>query len=254
MSVRKSQDWLIWIGAFGLLARGAMAAPLDLQDGTPRWIEVRFEVSPEDEPGRLNGTWSSPRAAFLESDPDREIVRIRIPTREIEAHLRSTGTETIPGSFSDFVWTLDAVTGHVLTAQLTGRVRERFFFGPIRTSATVEIRVDMTTRVAGGFRPMNGIFGVRTNAFCLPLPPPSQCIAVAPARFNPENGYVNAVGSMVADATIAEIQIFSPLGEVRFSERDPDGTKTVHSGTSQADAVCSDGFDGPCRADLGGDS
>jgi hypothetical protein len=232
----------------------AMAEPLDLDDPTPRRIEVRFEVSPEDEPGRLDAAWSAPRAAFLESDPGRSVVRIRIPTEEIEAHLRATGTDAISGSFSDFVWTLDSRTGHVLSAQLTGRVRERISLGPIRTSTTIEIRVDMTTRDTVGFRPPKRIFGLQTNAFCLPSKQPSQCVAVVPIRFDPESGYVNAVGSLVAAASIARIRTFSPLGEARFSERGPDGTETVVSGTSRADAVCFDGFNGPCWTDLGGES
>jgi hypothetical protein len=254
LSARRSKDWLIWIGSCGLLAQGAIAAPLDLQDPTPRWIEVRFEVSTDDEPGRLDGTWSGPRPAFLESDADPSILRIRIPADEIEAHLRSIGTDTIPGSFSDFLWILDSSTGHVLAAQLTGRVRERLSLGPIRTSATAGIRVEMTTRDAAGFRPAGGLFGLRTNAFCLPSPQRARCVAVAPKPFNPKTGYVNAVGSMVAVAPIAEIHVFSPLGEARFSEKASDGTETAVSGTSQADAVCSDGFDGPCGADLGGES
>lgn len=254
----KSKNPVIWIGSCLLLAlfaaAGAMAAPLDLQDATPRWIEVQFEVSPQDQPGRLDGIWSVPRAAFLDSDPDREIVRIRIPTEEIEAHLRTTGTETIAGSFSDFIWTLDSRTGHVLTAALTGRVRESFSLGPFRSSATVEIRVEMTTRKAAGFRPGRGIFGLQTNAFCLPSPESSRCIAVAPIRFDPASGYVNAVGSVVAVTAIARILAFSPLGEARFSEKRADGTESVVSGTSPEDAVCLSGFDGPCWADLGGES
>ncbi len=258
MSARISREWLIWIGSSMLLAlfaeSGALAAPLDLQDPTPRWIEVRFEISPKDEPGRLDGTWSLPRAAFLETDPERDLVRIRIPTREIEAHLRSTGTETIPGSFSDFVWTLDSRTGHVLTADLTGQVRKRFSFGPIRTSTTVDIRVKMTTQDLGGFRPINVLLGLQTNTFCSPSPSRSKCVAVAPIRFDPESGYVNAVGPVVAATAMAKIKAFSPLGEARFSEKWPSGTEGAVSGTSQQDAVCLDTFNRPCWADLGGES
>jgi len=262
----KSKNWPIWVGSWLLLAfvagEPARAAPLDLQDPTPRRIEVRFEVSPEDEPGRLNATWSAPRAAFFEADPARSLVRIRIPTDEIEAHFLATGTDAIAGSFSDFVWTLDSRTGHVLSAQLTGRVRERISLGPIQTFTTIEIRVDMTTRNTVGFRRSQRIFGIQTNAFCVPSREPSKCVAVTPVPFDPASGYVNAVGSLVAAASIAKIRTFSPLGEARFSEpfreppseREPDGTETVVSGTSQADAVCSDGFNGPCWADLGGES
>jgi hypothetical protein len=252
--MRMSKKGLIWILACVLFAQGAIGEPLDLQDKTSRWIEVRFEVSPSDEPGRLDNRWSSVRAAYLESDSDSSIVRIRIPTAEIEAHLGTTGTEAVPGSFSDFVWTLDSNSGHVLAAELTGRVRERFSFGLIRTSALVEIRVEMTTHDVGGFLPDEGFFGLRTNAYCSPAPESSGCIAVFPVRFDPDSGYVNAVGTVVAATGVAKIRAFSPLGEVRFHERGLDGTESVISGTSRADALCSGAFDGPCWADLGGES
>jgi hypothetical protein len=255
-SMSMSRNGLIWILAGALFAQAAIGEPLDLQDKTSRWIEVRFEVSPSDEPGRLDSHWSSVRAAYLESDSDSSIVRIRIPTAEIEAHLRTTGTEAVPGSFSDFVWTLDSTSGHVLAAELTGRVRERFSFGMIRTSALVDIRVEMTTHEVGGFLPDKGIFGLRTNAYCSPAPAlgPSGCIAVSPVRFDPDSGYVNAVGTVVAATRVAKIRAFSPLGEVQFHERRIDGTETVVSGTSRADALCSAGFNGPCWPDLGGES
>jgi hypothetical protein len=250
-----SKNGLIWILAGALFAQGAIGEPLDLQDKTSRWIEVRFEVSPSDEPGRLDSRWSSVRAAYLESDIGSSIVRIRIPTAEIEAHLGTTGTEAVPGSFSDFVWTLDSTSGHVLAAELTGRVRERFSFGLIRTSALVEIRVEMTTHDVGGFLPDKGIFGLRTNTYCSPAAPaPSGCIAVSPVRFDPDSGYVNAIGTVVAATGVAKIRAFSPLGEVRFHERGLDGTESVVSGTSRADALCSEGFNGSCWPDLGGES
>lgn len=59
---------------------------------------------------------------------------------------------------------------------------------------------------------------------------------------------------MVAATAIAKIVAFPPLGEARFNEKDPDSSETIVSGTSRADAVCFNPFDGPCRADLGGES
>jgi len=239
------------------LASGATmvrAEPLDLQDPTARWIDVRFEVSPADEPGRLDSRWSSSRVAYLESDPEESIVHIRVPTDEIEAHLRTTGRDAIPGSFSDFVWTLDARTGHVLAAELRGQVRERFSLGPIRSSALVEIHVEMTTRSVGGYLPGRGLLGMQTNTFCAPTRPPSDCVSVDPVRFDPQSGYVNAVGSLVAATGLTRIRAFSPLGEVQFRERAADAPERAVSGTSSKDAVCSAGFKGSCWADLGGES
>ena len=86
---------------------------VDLMDAQPRWIEVRFEISPEDEPGSLDRLWSEPRRAHVAPHGDSGRVAIRIPASELEAHLRSTGTDVIRGTFSDFVWTLDPRTGVV---------------------------------------------------------------------------------------------------------------------------------------------
>lgn len=243
--------------ALFVLAPGATAVraePLDLQDPTARWIDVRFEVSPADEPGRLDSRWSPSRVAYLESDPAESVVRIRVPTEEIEAHLRTTGRDAIPGSFSDFVWTLDARTGHVLAAELRGQVRERFSLGPIRSSALVEIHVEMTTRSVGGYMPGRGILGLQTNAFCAPSQRSSDCVAVEPSRFDPQSGYVNAVGPLVAATGLTRIRAFSPLGEVQFRERAAEAPERAVSGTSSKDAVCSAGFKGSCWADLGGES
>lgn len=243
-----------WISLCCLLSQSAWAGPLDLQDPTPRWIEVRFEVSPASEPGRLNRRWSSIRVAHFEPSSVRSSVQIRIPSAEIEAHLATTGIQIVAGSFSDFVWILDSGSGHVVQAEMTGRVRERFWIGPIPTSATVEIQVEMTTHAAAGFRPSGGVFGLRTHAFCSPPEHPPACVLVAPIRFDPISGYVNAVGSLVASVAIAKIRAFSPLGEVLFSERRPETTETAGSEPSRPDALCSAGFDGPCWADLGGES
>lgn len=236
------------------LASLATAGPLDLEDRSPRWIEVRFEISPAEQPGQLDRDWSEPREAYLEPDPRGSGVRIRIPAEVIEAHLRSTGTDAIEGSFSDFVWTLDPRSGHVLGAVLSGRVREDVRLGPIRTSVQIEIEVEMTTEAQAGFEPGHGIMGVPTNRLCAPDAPESGCIGVAPVRFEPSRGYVNAVGSLRARSKLIEISTFSPLGEVEFLERATRSAETVISGTSRSESVCSGPFSGPCRTDLGGES
>ena len=122
------------------------AGPLDLNDPTPRWVDVRFEISPPNRPGQLDSKWSGLRAAYVDPAAGPGIVEIRIPAEEMEAHLRSTGTDAIAGTFSEFVWTFDRETGHVLAAEMRGRVREQVRFGFIRTSATVDIQVEMTTQ------------------------------------------------------------------------------------------------------------
>jgi len=203
---------------FLLLQGVASASPLDLSDTTPRWIEVRFEVSPEDSPGRLDDVWSEARRAYIEPAGLLGHVLIRIPGTEREAQLRSTGAKPIGGSFSEFVWTLEPMTGHVLRAELSGRLREEYALGFLRSSTEVEIRVEMTTRIAAGFRPAKRIMGQRAHRFCVGSKDARDCTIVPPIRFDRARGYVNAVGSLHAWTAIAGIRTFSPLGEVIFSE------------------------------------
>jgi len=248
---------LACIGVVGLLAAAmfagdASAIPLDLGDLRPRWIEVRFEVSPADEPGSLDRIWSAPRRARLEPIPGTGRVSIRVPSRELEAQLRSTGTDAVEGSFTDFLWTLDPLTGHVRSAGFSGRVHEHLRLGPIRTQAAIDIRVDMDTENGAGFVPSAGFLGIRTHRFCRPEPGgASGCVAVQPIRFDPRRGYVNAVGRVRAAHALAEVTAFSPLGEVDFRERGDGGTESARSGPSPREAVCSDSLDRSCPVDEG---
>lgn len=257
-------------------ARPATERPLDLADPTPRPIRVRFEVSPPDEPGRLDATWSVARAATLEPVADRGLVRIAVPAREVEAQLRSTGTDALAGSFSDFVWLLDPETGEVVEATLSGRVRESIRLGPLRTSAVVEIDVAMSTARSAGFD-RSRFLGLRTNALCEPPAAggtDASCVGVPAVPFDPSRGYVNAVGRVQAASSFAKVVAFSPLGEIQLTESGPGGTDVVvtgptlpgavrsaHAGAdgplagpSQAEALCSQPIGPACPADLGGES
>jgi hypothetical protein len=260
-------------------AAATAAGPVDLNDPTPRWVEVRFEVSPANRPGQLDSEWSGSRVAFMDPSAGPGIVQIRIPAEEMEAHLRSTGTDAIPGTFSEFVWTFDRDTGHVLAAEMRGRVRERVRLGFIQTSATIDIEVEMTTQQSAGFASESGMLGIETQRFCAPGPLRKGakikrshrikgCVGVEAAPFDPARGYVNAVGTLRAMTPVVEIEAFSPLGEARFSERasapkqgmaasfsEPAVVSGVVSGVSHTDAVCSREFGGQCLADdLGGES
>jgi hypothetical protein len=240
------------LGWVALLTGGVQAEPLDLADATPRWIEVRFEVSPEDAPGRLDGQWSPARPAFLEPATEPGQLRIRVPADEIEAHLLATGTQAVPGTFSEFVWQIEAATGHVVLAELSGRVRQPISLGLVRSTAEVAIRVEMTTRQMGGFRPRTRLFGQPTHGFCASRRDARDCTLVPTRPIDPRSGYVNAVGSVMARIPLASRRVFSPLGEARFSERSASGTETAGFGPSSKDAVCSVSLSGACGSDLGG--
>ncbi len=253
------QQLVLCLALLGL-APSAGGEALDLDDPRPRWIEVAFEVSPPDEPGRLDSHWSAPRRAFIEPDERGDRVRIRVPAAEVEAHLRSTGTEVVTGSFSEFVWTLERATGHVVAARLSGRVRERLRLGLFTTALEVDIRVAMTTRTRAGFRSTRGKLGIETHDFCSPERPLEGCVFVEARELDPARGYVNAVGHVVAATPMIEVRTFSPLGEVRFSEHsangvlEPKGPAVVSSPPPSDPAVCSREVDRRCSSDLGGES
>ena len=61
--------------------------------------------------------------------------------------------------------------------------------------------------------------GIDIHDYCSPGHPADGCVGVPAHRFDPVRGYVNAVGHLDAAAAMTEIQAFSPLGEVQFSER-----------------------------------
>jgi hypothetical protein len=242
------------------LATAAHAASVDLTDPSPRWIFVRFETSPPDQPGRLDSSWSVQRRAFLEPGDAPDRVRIRIPAPDVEAQLRSTGTDVVPGTFSEFVWTLERSSGHVVEAELKGRVREHLSLGLLSTSIEVAIHVEMTTRAQAGFRSARGALGIETHDYCSPARPLEGCVLVEARQLDPERGYVNAIGRLEAATPMVEVQAFSPLGEVRFSERpfdgpgEPMGPAAVSSPPPSDGASCSRELDRGCDADLGGES
>ncbi|NNL65599.1 MAG: hypothetical protein HKP30_05105 [Myxococcales bacterium] len=200
-----------------LLASAARAEPMDLADPDARWVSVRFEVSPPDRPGQTDAVYSAPIAAWLEPDPRAKVSRLTIPGHAIEAELLAAH-DPVPGSFSDFVWSFDTVTGHVLSAELEGRVVRTLDWGLVRTPLQARIRFQMNTLRAAGFRSERRLMGQRVNRYCEPGPP-AGCIAVAPSRYDGRTGYVNAVGRVDVETRLLRIQTFSTLGEARFSER-----------------------------------
>jgi hypothetical protein len=241
--------------ALGLwLAGQAGAAPLDLADPTPRWIEVRFEISPSSEPGAVDRQWGPYRRAWLDPVADAPAIEIRVPAEVIEAQLRSTGTDTVEGSFSPFVWRLDPDSGHVLNAGLSGQIRERIQLGPFRRTTEISIDVDMTTVTRGGYLASSGALGVETHVYCEPEGRRGRCNEVRPVPYDRERGYVNAVGFVRASAGLIELRAFSPLGEVEFREQPGSTLDSVVSGPPLPDRVCSRAHDRPCPAELGGES
>jgi hypothetical protein len=196
----------------------ALAKPMNLRDPEPRWVQVRFELSPPDRPGQTDTVYSPPFAAWLEPGERLGEVRITVDGRIVEQHLLPD-YEPRPGSFSDFVWIFDAETGHVHSAKVSGAVLQRLRLGLTSWKVTARISVEMNTRGDAGFaRPAN-LLGQRVHRFCAAADS-GRCTLVPARTYDPFTGYVNAVGAIGANSGAVRIESFSPLGEAIFSELD----------------------------------
>ena len=204
-------------GIAALLAAAAAAEPLDLDDPTPRWVEVSFEVSPRSEPGRLDARYTPPIPAWLQPAGRPGWRVVAVPAELVERHLLR-GQDPVPGSFSDFVWVFDAESGHVVWAELRGVVYTRLDWGLFRSRARAEIEVELSTERSAGFRRARRFLGQLIHHYCEP-DEPGECSVVPAVPYRRQNGYVNAVGEIVASSAGISTRAFSPLGEARFAER-----------------------------------
>jgi len=198
-----------------LLAAPVGAEPMDLSNAEPRWVAVRFEVSPEDRPGQIRGRFSRRFLARLEPAEQAGAVQVTVASPIVEEHL-FTGQEPSPGSFSDFVWTIDRATGHVLSARTSGVLLREIGWGFARWKADAAVDVSMDTSAAVGFQ-ASRLLGEPYPELC-EQPDASRCTVVYPVRYDRETGYVNAVGRVTARSGGIEVRSFSPLGEAMFDE------------------------------------
>lgn len=192
------------------------AEPLDLHDGLPRPVQVVFEVSPSDAPGRLDADYGDPAPGWFEPGPVAGQVTVRVRAAEMERVVRRH--QPVPGSFSDFVWVFEVETGHVLSARVTGQFLKQVDWGFFSTHVVTETETLLGTRIRAGFRPPRTRLGHLVFEFCIEE---QECTDVPPRPYDPFTGYVNAVGSIDARALAGTRSVsFSPLGEAIWSESD----------------------------------
>ena len=222
---------LLLLSLFWLPAEAAFTESLDLGNSQPRWIQVEFEVSPQDSPDQLDAVYTEPLPAWLEpADVEGQLVA-RVAGELVERHL--FGDENpVAGSFSDFVWTFDATTGHVESAVVSGSLRPTFGWRFFSKSITADIRIEMTTRGVAGFTGPKRRLGQLIFEYCAE-PDASHCTLVRAVRYEPRSGYVNAVGAVVAKLSGIRMRSFSPLGEARFSEATGSALQTASQGLGE---------------------
>jgi hypothetical protein len=210
-------SWLTRLGAsaiaFGALAAGA--EPLDLADPRARAITVRFENSPADAPDRLGATYTLDIPARFETDPATGLRVVRVAGADVErGYFHRQRLQ--PGSFSDYVWTFDPDTGHVVSASLSGVFVRRLALGPLHKEVDTRFEANLTTLREAGFEVGRRVLGQLVFPLC--EQPAAGCTFVSPARLDARTGYVNAVGSIGATVLGVSAKTFASIGEAIFSE------------------------------------
>lgn len=204
-----------WLGlTLAVFAPAAAADPVDLANPEPRWVSVRFEISPPDDPGQTNTLYSQAYPAWLQAGERPGEVQLSIDGAAMERYLRRS-RDPVAGSFSDFVWHVDVATGHVRSAGFSGRLHERVGLG---LSVKAPMRVRMGTQVSAGYEAARRVLGNRYHRYCMSSS--RGCTLVEPKAYDPATGYVNAVGDIRVSSGPIEVRSFSPLGEALFSEVD----------------------------------
>lgn len=204
--------------AFACLAQVAAAAsstPMRLDDPTPRWVAVEFEISPTERPGQLGTVYTQKLPGWLEPDVHPGRMRLTTPAWAIERGLMAA-ERPVPGSFSDFVWIFEAQSGRVVEARLSGTVVREIEVGFFSQEVEARIEVQMSSDEFAGYGDTISVLGQRVVPYCEGRT--SSCHTVDAHPYDPGTGDVNAVGRISATAVGVQTVSFSPLGEARFSE------------------------------------
>ncbi len=194
----------------------ATAEPMRLGDPIPRWVVVRFEVSPSDRPDLLDRAYSRPFIAWFEPAPVSGQIVVRIDGGILERSL-FRDRRPVPGSFSDFLWVFDGETGAVLSASFSGTLLHEIHWGFGTTEIEARVDARMGTIDTAGFRAPSKVWGSRILRYCNE-PRSKRCTLVEPHGFDAARGYVNAVGYLEIDSSFVGFSTFSALGEAIFTE------------------------------------
>jgi len=215
---QKTEDRLVRILLLSLLLllpTSGSAEPVDLGNPAPRWVKIAFEVSPRDRPGQIDTHYTPKIDAWLETVPSGRI-RVTIDRGDVERILLAD-QHPIAGSFSDFVWIFDAETGEVLSATMSGAFEKAVDWGLFESKVRANIEVDMTTRHDVGFKPARRWMGQEFFATCRSIDE-KHCTQVRARGYDPERGYVNAIGDLQVRFGEVVLHTFSPLGEAKLYE------------------------------------
>jgi len=187
---------------------------MSLTDTNARPIFVQFKLLEIDTPKGVAEMFSEPFLAEHRAASQGRFT-VTLPGDVVEKLLASRKAE--PGSFSEFVWTFDSLSGEVISAEVSGILNQTVDLGffDIKIDAAIEIRMD-TLVPAGEGKPRN-LMGHRISKFCQPLDD-KDCQSVDPVDYDSATGRVKAVGSLFAKTSIVNTRTLAPLGMAIFSE------------------------------------
>jgi len=206
------------IGLLLLLPRVGLAEPVDFLDPTPRWVEVAFEVSPRDKPMQTDTIYTPKIRAWLEPGERPGWRKVTIDRHDVERVLLADD-DPVPGSFTDFVWVFDSLTGEVISAALSGSLTKEVDWGLFRSTVVTQIEADMATNRVGGVKKPRRWLGQQVFGYCSDADG-ERCTVINARGYDAASGYVNAVGDLSVRFGELTLHTYSPLGEAVFSEAD----------------------------------
>ena len=198
-----------------LLPTSGSADPVDFGNPAPRWVEIAFEVSPRDRPGQIDTHYTPKIDAWFET-VEAGRVRVTIDRDDVEQVLLAD-QNPIAGSFSDFVWIFEARSGEVLSASMSGEFEKELDWGLFDSKVRAAVEVDMATRRNAGFKPARRWMGQEFFAMCRSVDE-KHCTEVSASGYDPERGYVNAIGDLQVRFGEVVLHTFSPLGQAKLYE------------------------------------
>jgi hypothetical protein len=196
---------LAWVFVSVVLSTStAVAGPLNLADPTPRQIRVEVDQELHDY-AAIGGAYSLPVAAGYTSDGTTATITIEGSAAAAFVNDFFNGAVgTVPGSFSDYVITIDVASGAVTSAHVTGILDTVLGNVPIEQTAS--------SAALSGF----SIFPFMGFDFPLFCTSGVDCTLVPGAPYDPVTGRANAVGIIVTSV----FNTFTPFGDIRLSEDD----------------------------------
>jgi hypothetical protein len=219
---------ILLIGMLLGLPRIGLAEPVDFLDPTPRWVEVAFEVSPRDKPMQTDTIYTPKIRAWLEAADRPGWTKVTVDRGDVERMLFADD-DPVAGSFTDFVWVFDTVTGQVISASLSGTLNKEVDWGLFRSKVRTQISADMATNRVGGVKKPRHWLGQQLFGYCSDVDG-ERCTVVDARGYDAASGYVNAVGDMSVRFGEVTLHTYSPLGEAVFSESEPQSvTASTHA-------------------------